>query len=812
MIDKLLPQPLVSDEDILDVETAAPGTFYDPAEAGENVVLDEYDDGSVDVTFDPYDEERDIGATDDPSANLAEFMDDEDLMEISLEIEEMFEDCRRSRKDWDEVYAKGLDLLGFKQDKERSEPFPGASAVHHPVLAEAATQFASHAYKELFPSQGPVKTAIFGEKTPERHKRSMRLKTYFNYHLTTEMPNYEDDFDTLLWHLPLAGSAFKKTYYDMANLQDESVFVPAQNIYVPFGTRHLSTAACIIEVIDMPLNELVKKQVKGWFRELDVMGGDDGSDLEQIRVVQAEIAGEDPSQQPGAEWTTRVLECHVELDLPGMEERVKKPYVVTILKDTWEILAIRRNDHPNMPGKKKEYYTHYKFMQGFGFYGLSLIHMIGGLTHASTGALRALLDAGAFSNLPAGFKARGMRVEGDNSPLAPGELRDVDVPGGAIKDHVMALPFKGPDPTLYQLLGFLVNAAQRFASTTDLNVGEGNQNAPVGTTVAMLESGQRVLTAIHKRLHKAHKYELGLIAECMIDFPREYPAFMEADFAPDEDLQADIGIVPVTDPTMFSQAQRIALAQSQLQLAQSAPEIHNLPEAYRMMYEALGVTDIDRLMLTDEDDHGKPQPKDPAAEHMDVLEQVPLVAFEGQNHMAHIMAHLTQSLSPITASNPRAMLELHKHVLEHVQIMSKEQLMATMQQQGVTGQQLQQDPGLMAQFDMQMAQIVSDNLQQVRQLSMQMQGAGQPPPPDPIVELKKEEMMLKDRQAQVDDELERNRLALEAQKAAHKQEHDKKRLQQVDRMQEDRQEHEMAKERLRARLKPQPTQSPGGGQ
>ena len=793
--------PLSADE--LEVEIAAPGAFERGVSEGASVIP--MDDGGAEVEFGP----GGTSAADyDPEGNIAEQMDDRELTALGNDILGFKDEFKESRKDWENAYAKGLKMLGFKfEDSRPDAPFEGASAVHHPLLAEAATQFQSHAYKELFPSAGPVRTAIHGEKTPERVSRASRLKTYLNYHLTTTMVNFEEDFDSMLWYLPLAGSTFKKTYYDHDAGHEQSVFVPAERIFVPYGTGHLTECPVIIELIDMSLDELTRHQTSGFYSDIDVHSSlMDTAD--SIRVVQDEIAGESlPTGE--SDFTVQILEAHIGLTLEGFdqEDEAKTPYIVTVLADTGEVLSVRESRDPKRSNRKREYYTHYKFMQGFGFYGNSLIHMIGGLNKAATGALRALLDAGAFSNLPAGFKARGLRIENDGEPFKPGHFQDVDVAGGTIRDAVIPLPFKGPDQTLFALLGFLVSAGQRFASTTDLQVGEGNQNAPVGTTIALLEGGQRVLTAVHKRVHRAQKRELELITGHIMENPRAYPSFISSDdgeLGPADDLRDDVGILPVTDPEFFSQAQRIARAQTQLELAKSAPDIHNLPEAFRMMHEAIGSTDIDRLMITDSTDHGEPVPKDPAMEHIDALEGVPLTAFEGQMHDAHILGHMLQGVSQITQSNPKAMVELHKHILEHIRLKAKEQVKAQLEEAQLSEEEMM-DPEIAVAFDGMLAQAIAAGMQEAKELSMQVSGGGQPPP-DPLLELKGQELADRKAANEAQLQIDAGKLELDREKAAQKAREFQLRFNQTNQINQDRLDNRLDAIRLQKRVNPNPGQ------
>jgi hypothetical protein len=566
----------------------------------------------------------------------------------------------------------------------------------------------------------------------------------------------------MLFYLPLAGSTFKKVYYDESLGRAVSKFVPAENLIVPYETSDLETCPNITQIVRMSLNDLRKRQVSGFYRDIEVLPGQrDGNEIDEIMD---RIDGLEPSN---IDYDCTILECHVDLDLEGYEDLdedgeptgIKVPYVVTLSQDNGQILSIRRNYREDDEQKRKiKYFVHYKFLQGFGFYGLGLIHTIGGLSRTATAALRQLIDAGTLSNLPAGFKARGLRIRDDDDPLQPGEFRDVDAPGGAIRDSLMPLPFKGPDQTLFNLLGFVVQAGQRFATITDLKVGDGNQQAAVGTTMAMIEQGTRVMSAVHKRLHYAMRLEFKILARVMSEsLPQEYPYSVEgADgsvMAQDFDDRVDV--IPVSNPNTFSQSQRILLAQTKLQLAAQAPDMHNMPEVFRDMYEALGVTDVDRLMKSVPED--EPRPTDPAKENIDALDNIQLKAFEGQNHQAHIMAHLVFGSSGMVAQLPAVAISLQKHVMEHVRIAAQEQAaqqVAQMQQMPPEQMELQ-----VAQLE---AQFMAEGMQQVKQLSGQISGEGQQQP-DPLVELKKQELQLDAQEQQSDAELDRAKLELDAQ-------------------------------------------------
>ena len=730
---------------------------------GENIgeiEISPTEDGGVEVDFEPQDE---MGGEGGFYANLAEELPDRELARVASQLLEEFDANKASRQEWEDAYADGLELLGFNYE-ERTQPFRGSSGVTHPLLAEAATQFQAQAFNELLPASGPVRTTVMGDKTKDKEGQARRVRQFMNYYITNVMEDYTPDMDQMLFYLPLAGSTFKKIYFDESMNRAVSKFVPAENLVVPYETSDLDTCPNITQVVRMSLNDLRKNQVSGFYLDVPVTPGEGQSDSVSDEIQR--IDGVTPSQ---IDYDATLLECHVDLDLEGYEDiddegeltGIKIPYIVTLSYDTGEILAIRRNYEEDDDFRKKiQYFVHYKFLPGFGFYGLGLIHTIGGLSRTATAALRQLIDAGTLSNLPAGFKARGLRIRDDDDPLQPGEFRDVDAPGGAIRDSLMPLPFKGPDPTLYSLLGFVVEAGQRFATITDLKVGDGNQSAAVGTTIAMLEQGSRVMSAIHKRLHYAMRIEFKILARVMAEsLPPEYPYSVEGEdsavMATDFDDRVDV--IPVSDPNVFSQAQRIVLAQTKLQLAGAAPELHNMYEVYRDMYDALGVRDIDRIMKAAPEDDSRPT--DPAQENIDALDMAKLEAFEGQNHQAHIMSHMVFGSTPMVAGMPPVAMALQKHIMEHVQISARERASAEFEQ--ITAQQgpAENPEQRMMQFEGLVAQYIAEGMQQVKQLSAQVSGQG----PDPVVQLKQQELQLDAQEAERDAQLDAAKLQLDQQ-------------------------------------------------
>ena len=640
----------------------------------EPVDIQRNEDGSADITFDP----RTVNPGEDKGhfSNLAELLPDDILGKIGTDLYTNYDDYKSSRKDWEKAYITGLDLLGFKYE-ERSEPFRGASGATHPVLAEAVTQFQSLAYKELLPSEGPVRTQIIGNITPEKEQQAQRVKEFMNYTLMTDMKEYEAEFDQMLFYLPLAGSAFKKVYYDSIMQRAVSKFVPADDLIVPYTATSLDDAESVIHVIRISENELRKQQVGGFYRDIEVNPSymHETEPEKKERELEGLRKGRD-------ERMFTLLECHVNLDLEGFEDTdqegsptgIKLPYIVTVEEGTRKVLSIRRNYEIGDPKKSKiQYFVHFKFLPGLGFYGFGLIHMIGGLSRTATAALRSLLDAGTLSNLPAGFKMRGIKMRDEAQAIQPGEFRDVDAPGGNLKDAFMMLPFKEPSQTLLALMGVVVQAGQRFASIADLQVGEGNQQAAVGTTVAMLERGSRTMSAIHKRLYAAMKKEFNLLARVFkLYLPPIYPYDVVGGQRQVKQLDFDdrVDIVPVADPNIFSQTQRISLAQTELQLAASNPAIHNQYEIYRNMYEALGAKDIDLILKKPL----PPTPKDPALEHIDALAQKPYQAFPGQDHKAHIQSHLSFLHTNMVRNAPLVGAAVQKNILEHISLMAQEQI------------------------------------------------------------------------------------------------------------------------------------------
>ena len=691
-IDKGLPNTRTKIDIPSDEEMAEEVNVQEPEEQKGPVEVTPEEDGGATIDFEPG--AINIPGTENHFDNLADILPDDILEPIGNDMVQNFMDYKASRKDWESSYTSGLDLLGFKYEN-RTEPFQGASGATHPVLAEAVTQFQAQAYKELLPADGPVRTQIVGVVSPPVEQQATRVKDYMNYLIMDQMKEYEEEFDSMLFHLPLAGSTFKKVYYDVPLARVVSKFVPADELVVPYTATSLDDAESVIHVVKMSENELRKQQVNGFYRDIDLAppGNVEQNDVEK---KEKELDGTKKVGKQDTMYT--LLECHVNLDLEGFEEvgadgqptGVKLPYIVTVEEGSRLVLSIRRNYAPDDLKKNKiQYFVHFKFLPGLGFYGFGLIHMIGGLSRTATSALRQLLDAGTLSNLPAGFKQRGVRVRDEASPIQPGEFKDVDAPGGNLRDAFFPLPYKEPSQTLLNLLGIVVNAGQRFAAIADMQVGDGNQGAAVGTTIALLERGSRVMSAIHKRCYAGMKDEFRLLAKAVAQYlPPEYPYdvvggqrnIKQADF------DDRIDVVPVADPNIFSMSQRITLAQTQLQLATSNPQIHNLYQVYRNMYEAIGVKNVDTVLPPPAPN----APMDPSMEHINALGGKPFQAFPGQDHRAHITAHLNFMSTNMVRNNPAVMAAIQKNILEHISIMAQEQVQLEFREQMQQMMQLQQ--------------------------------------------------------------------------------------------------------------------------
>ena len=805
LIDDALPNQTVSDAEFRETEVTEVETpNEDIVQTSEDVAVTMDEEGGAEVSFDP--NAIDPSMQSNHNANLAESLSDQALDSLGTKLFEQYREYKESRGDWEQSYREGLELLGFKYER-RTEPFRGASGVNHPVLAEAVTQFQAQAYKELLPADGPVRTQIMGAITPEKQDQSHRVKDFMNYQIMDQMKEYEPEFDQMLFYLPLSGSTFKKVYYDELLGRAVSKFVPADDLIVPYSANSLDDAEAIVHVIKMSENELRKQQVAGFYRDIEL--GQPPVTQNQLEDKKLELEG---ISKDGQEDQYTLLEMHVNLDLEGYEDTspdgeetgIKIPYIVTIAESNNKILSIRRNyAEGDRLMKKINYFVQFKFLPGTGFYGFGLIHMIGGLTRTATAALRQLLDAGTLSNLPAGFKSRGIRIRDDAQPLQPGEFRDVDAPGGNIKDQFMTLPFKGPDATLLQLMGIVVSAGQRFAAIADMQVGDMNQQAAVGTTVALLERGSRVMSAIHKRLYVGLKQEFKLLANVFKTYlppvyPYDVPGAQRNIKVADFDDRIDI--LPVADPNIFSQTQRISMAQSQLQLAQSNPQLHNLYQAYRSMYEALGVKNISSILPPPQ----QPQPLDPSMEEIAAMAGKPFQAFVGQDHKAHIDAHLNFMKSNTVQNNPMVMGALQKNILERISLMAQEQIQLEFREELMQARQLQMalqqnpnNPELVQQANMitqkmnarkavLIAEMTKDYMDEEQRIISEFGG-------DPLIKLKTRELDLRARQNEARAAYDEGRISLDTLKAMMNQQNTQEKLEQNEDLAELRAETSIAK-------------------
>jgi hypothetical protein len=762
LIDGAMPaqgENLLEEEDTIEIEE-----LEDPTE------IIEEEDGSVVINFEDAIQEEMLTEQD---ANLAELLDERDLNDIAQELLYLYEEDRSGRQEWEDAYSDGLDLLGIKYE-DREEPFRGSSGVTHPVIAEAVTQFQSQAYKELLPSSGPVRTQIVGAVTPESEDQAQRVKDFMNYEILNVMQEYDPETDRMLFYLPLAGSAFKKIYFD--DMLDRAVarFVPADDLVVPYNATDLESASRIAHVVRMDINNVRKNQAAGFYRDVELTPYESEDSL---REKERELVGVEKTVD-GEDCT--LIEFHINLDLKGFEHvspldgeetGIKLPYIVTIDEGSSKVLSIRRNwNEGDEYYKKNQYFTHYKFLPGLGFYGLGLLHMIGGLGRSATSIMRQLIDAGTLANLPAGFKARGIRIRDADEPLSPGEFRDIDAPGGALRDSLMPLPYKEPSQTLYSLLSFVVEAGQRFAAIADLQVGDGNQQAAVGTTVALLERGSRVMSAIHKRLHYAQKQEFRMLAKIFKEsLPPMYPynVYGAESFIKQQDFDDRVDVIPVSDPNIFSLSQRIAIAQTQLQLAQSNPQLHNLFEAYRRMYQALGIQNIEAILPTPK----PPQPTDPAIENARALIQENLQAFPTQDHDAHILSHITFMKTPVPAGTPPVLGLLQAHICEHIALKARNVVQAKtmMMAEQAMAQGMQPPP---MDVEAEVAQLIAEYTQEIMPL------LGPPPGADvdPLVALRDKELDIKEMDLQRKASEFSARLDFDQQKAAENQEIDREKI------------------------------------
>jgi hypothetical protein len=736
----------------------------------------------------PIEEER---PQDDFNANLAENMDERVLKDMANELTQEYKKDKLSRKEWEDAYIKGLDLLGTRY-QEVTKPFKGASGVTHPLLAESVTQFQAQAYKELVPSDGPVRTQVIGLQTPQTEQQAERVKDYMNYLLMEEMEEYTTDMDQMLFYLPLSGSTFKKVYYDALLDRPVSKFIPAEDLVVPYYASDLKDCERITHVIKMTQNEVIKKQAAGFYRDIELIESDSEPDDVQKKLHQLEGI-----KRTGDDYLHTILEMHVDLNLDDYEnfddkaKKIKIPYIVTVDEGSGEILSIYRNYRPDdITYSRIEYFVHFKFLPGLGFYGFGLTHMIGGLSQAATQSLRQLIDAGTLKNLPAGFKSRGIRVRDDDQPIQPGEFRDVDAPGGNIRDQFFNLPFTEPSITLYNLLGFVVQAGQKFAAITDSNIGNDVQNRAVGTTIALMERGSRVMSGVHKRCYYAMRLEFKILARiCGESLPPEYPYDVYG--GPREIKSADfdnrVDILPVADPNIMSMAQRVTLAQTQLQIASSNPGMHNLHEAYRRVYEALGTKQIDALLKPPPK---QPEPIDPAKENARALQMQLLTAFEFQDHDAHLAAHMAFMQSRMVQINPQVYALLQSHISDHISYKAKTEVSQMIMQNPEMAQMAQQDPQqFQIMFDAEVAKVAA----RITQELVQSESAAQNKE-DPLVKLKQQEIDLRAMDLQRKAEETKFKADQENMRAAQRLEYEYDKLAQQDQQSDER--LEVAREKI----------------
>jgi hypothetical protein len=723
---------------------AAPEGIMIAAE-GEGPVEIEIDEEGIEVEFGD-DESEDADKFDQ---NLAELMDERDLNALSSTLLDDFEKDNSDRKEWAQTYVEGLKLLGLKYE-DRTEPWPGACGVFHPMLTEAVVRFQSEAITETFPAAGPVKSQIIGKETPQKTDAANRVREDMNFQLTEVMQEYRPEHEKLLWNLPLAGSAFKKVYFDPSKGRQVSVFIPAEDIVVPFGASSIESAERATHVMRKTKNELVKLQVAGFYRDVDL--GEPASVLDDIERQKAEGQG----MSATSDDRFRVLEMHVELDLKGYEDEdgIALPYVVTIEKSTGEVLAIRRNWYEDDDLRmKRQHFVHYQYVPGFGFYGYGLIHLIGGYAKSATMLIRQLVDAGTLSNLPGGLKSRGLRIKGDDTPISPGEFRDVDVASGTLRDNILPLPYKEPSQVLYALFQNIVAEGKAFASAGDLNVSDMSAQAPVGTTLALLERMLKIMSAVQARLHHAMRQEFRLLKGIIADYAPEDYSYEpeEGDRVARRSDYSMVEVIPVSDPNAATMAQKIVQYQAVLQLAQGAPQIYNLPLLHRQMIEVLGVKNANKLVPVEDDQ----KPTDPVQENMNLLTGKPVKAFIEQDHAAHIAVHQAAMKDPkiaqLIGQNPMAqqiqaaaMAHLNEHIAFEYRKQIETQLGLPMPSEDENAEMAPEVAAKVAQ----MAAQAAERLLQKNQSEAQQQQAQQQMQ-DPVLQMQMKEMQLKEKEVEI---------------------------------------------------------------
>jgi hypothetical protein len=722
----------------------------------------ETDDGGVIIDFEGSLAENLMGP--DHDSNLAEFIEDSELESMASDLVSDFESDRESRSDWARAYVKGLDLLGMKIE-DRQQPWAGASGVFHPVLTESVVRFQAQAMGELFPAGGPVRSKIMGKMTPEKADQANRVQNEMNYLLTEEMTEYRDELEQMLFKLPLAGSAFKKVYYDPLMDRPCAVFVPSEEFVVSYGATDLMTCPRYTHVMKKSENEIRELQVAGFYRDVELPAP--SPDFSDIQEKYDELDGESAVIEDDDRHT--ILEMHVTINMPDEfddPDGIARPYVVTIDKSSREILSIRKNWYEDDQRKKKRlHFVHYRYLPGLGFYGTGLIHLIGGLAKSATSILRQLVDAGTLSNLPAGLKARGLRIKGDDTPLMPGEFRDVDVPGGAIRDSITFIPYKEPSSVLYSLLGNIVEEGRRIGSVADIQVGDTNAQAPVGTTLALMERSMKVMSGVQARLHAAMKKELRLLAKIVHDYmPEEYAYEVDGDFSRTDDFDKRIDVIPVSDPNAATMSQRIMQYQAALQLAQQAPQLYDMGKLHRQMLEVLGIQDADDLIKLPEDI----KPSDPVTENMMILKQEPVKAFKYQDHEAHLAVHMSAAQDPKLAQmigqSPFAQViqqAMAAHITEHVAFQYRREM------EKMLGVELpSEDQNLPEDVEVEISRLAKDAAEKLlkKDQAEAAQEQAQAQQQDPVVQMQQQELQLKAQELQHKMQLDTAKLQLEAEK------------------------------------------------
>ena len=797
-IEKSLSEMPVSIEDLLPEES-----FEIDIEESPSSVVMEMEDGGVLIDFDPDAADQQIVPF---GENLADYMDEQDLGALASDLVGQFLGDKSSRKDWEESYIEGLDQLGMKIE-DRTAPWEGACGVTHPILSEAVVRFQSQAIGEIFPASGPVKTRIVGKMTAEKEKQSHRIQDFMNYLTTEVMSEYRPETEKLLFSLPLAGSAFRKIYWDPNMNRPCAMFIPSEDLVVSYGASSLRTCERITHVMKRSANDIRKLQVAGFYRDVDISPG---SGVEgKIQEKYDDITGESPSYDSDSRHT--VLEMHVDVDLKGFEDLdecceptgIALPYVVTIDADSREILSIRRNwmeDDPNR--MRREHFVHYEYVPGLGFYGFGLVHMIGGIAKSATSILRQLVDAGTLSNLPGGLKSRGLRIRGDDTPISPGEFRDVDVPSGSIAENITFLPYKEPSTVLAQLLGNIVEEGRRFASLTDLNISDMNQQAPVGTTLALIERSMKVMTAIQARLHAAMKEEFKILEGIVRDHaPHEYPYDLEGDeVMKPQDFDDRVDVIPVSDPNASTMAQRIMQYQAALQLAGTAPQLYDLPRLHRQMVDVLGIPDADQIVPLEDEI----PPLDPVSENMNLILGDPVKAFMYQDHQAHIQSHMSAVQEPrmaeMLAMDPQAQSKqaaLSAHIAEHLSFQYRSEIE---QQLGVSLPP--PDEPLPEDVEVQLSKMVAEASARLLQQSQAeaQQAEAQAQAEDPVIQMQMRELQIKEQEAMSKAQERQDRLQLDLAKMQSRDQIERKRIDTNALKEEDKIEAQVFAEILQAAL------------